>query len=95
MSLKERISYFWNVTLGVDIQEPQEDIETSTNPELAELKKSLERVKSLEEKSSNSSNNNKGGKRKSKVVETVVIDPKVVSKVAEKKKESTSKDIER
>ena len=96
MSLKERISHFWNVTLGVDIPE-QEDIETSSNPELAELKESLERVKALEEKATSKHNNGgkKGGKGKSKVVETVTIDPREVLKVSEMKKENASKDMER
>ena len=96
MNLKEKISYFWNVTLGVDIPE-QENIETSNNPELAELKKSLERIKTLEEKakSKNSNSGKKGGKGNTKIVETVVVDPRAISKASEMKKESIDKDIER
>ena len=97
MSLKEKLIHFWNVTLGEDIQE-QEDIETSNNPEYAELKKSLERVKVLEEKVTTSNNGKKGGKGnsgKSKVVETVEIDTSAVAKQEKAQKESTKNDIER
>ena len=96
MKLKEKLSYFWNVTLGADYTE-KENIEESENPEYAELKESLERVKTIEQNFNKSTSSNKGGKGnsgKNKIVETVVINPKVISKVAEAKKETVSKEAE-
>ena len=88
MNLKEKLSYFWNVTLGEDYQET-ENIQESDNPEYAELKKSLNRVQEIEEKYSKSDLKNKN-----KVVETVVINPKAIKKAAEINKEKEDKEIE-
>ncbi len=58
MSLKEKLSHFWNETLGVDCPE-EIDISDSQNPE---IKESLARVGNLEKKYQASSTSNKGGK---------------------------------
>ena len=90
MSLKEKLSYFWNVTLGEDYPEA-EDIEKSNNPEFAELKESLNRVQDIENKFSNSTASKKPVKEnKNKIVKTVVIDQKAAAKTAEAKKETKS-----
>ena len=90
MSLKEKLSYFWNVTLGEDYPEA-EDIEKSNNPEFAELKESLNRVQDIENKFSNSTVSKKPVKEnKNKIVKTVVIDQKAAAKTAETKKETKS-----
>ena len=96
MNLKEKLSYFWNVTLGEDYPQA-EDIEKSNNPEFAELKESLNRIQAMENKYSKPSGSNKVGKgnsEKNKIVETVVVNPKAVTKAVEANKENTSKEIE-
>lgn len=89
MNLKEKLSYFWNVTLGEDYPET-EDVEKSNNPEFAELKKSLNRIEEMENTYSKPASSSKGGKGnsgKTKIVETVAIDPKAVKAMANKAQE--------
>ncbi len=84
MNLKERLSHFWNDTLGVDCPE-QENIEESKSPEHEELIASLARVNALAEKYRVSSSP-KGGKGNSgKIVKTVVVDPRIAAKAASTK----------
>ena len=93
MKLKERLSHFWNVTLGEDYPE-MEDIEESNDPKYAELKESLERVNAMERKFNKPSTGKKGGK--GSIVENITVDEKNAAKVAEAKRESKeqSKEIE-
>ena len=80
MNLVKSLSHFWNVTLGVDCPE---ETKIEDNPEMEELKASLERIEKLEQKLSTTNNAGKGGKA-SKVVETVTVEPKLAKKVASK-----------
>ena len=93
MNLKERLSHFWNETLGEDYPET-ENIEESDSPEYAELKASLSRVQAIEEKFSKPSTGKKGGK--GSIVENVSVDEKAAAKVAEAKKgnKEQAKEIE-
>ncbi|MCI9177567.1 MAG: hypothetical protein HFJ28_03110 [Clostridia bacterium] len=96
MKLKEKLSHFWNVTLGADYIE-EIDIEKSTAPEMKELKESLNRIKFLEKRQEAVTSTLKGGKGNSeKVVETVVIDPRAVKAMADlaKAKQTVQKDGE-
>lgn len=93
MNLKERLSHFWNDTLGVDCPE-QENIEESQNPE---LKASLERVDNLEKKYYQaSSTSNKGGKGNSgkSIVEQVKVDSAKAMKQAKQVAESKGQKVE-
>ena len=85
MSVREKISYIWNVILGEDYPDEVE-IQSNGTIEMEELQESLRRVEEIEKKlNSTNGNAGKGGKSsKSKVVETVTIDPKAVKKMAEK-----------
>jgi len=98
MSIKEKFKYVWNVVLGPDYTDSV-DIEKSDDPNMKELKDSLNRVKTMEQGlSSSSSNNNKAGKGKSsKVVETVSIDLEAVkaAKVSAQKQQTAEKEQER
>ena len=93
MKLKERLSHFWNVTLGEDYPE-MEDIEESNDPKYAELKESLERVNKMENSFNKPSTGKKGGK--GSIVENVSVDEKAAAKVAEAKKgnKEQAKEIE-
>ena len=93
MKLKERLSHFWNVTLGEDYPE-MEDIEESNDPKYAELKEYLERVNAMESNFNKPSTGKKGGK--GSIVENITVDEKNAAKVAEAKRESKeqSKEIE-
>ena len=94
MKLKEKLSHFWNVTLGADYIE-EIDIEKSTAPEMKELKESLNRIKILENRQELATSTPKGGKGNSgKVVETVAIDPRAVKAMANlaKQKQAVQKD---
>lgn len=64
-------------TIFIDVDYPddeREDIEDSTNPKMAELKESLNRVDALERKFYVSTSSPKGGKGNSNVVEKVNVD---------------------
>ena len=88
MKLKERLSHFWNDTLGVDC--PDEiNILDSGRPEDEELKKSLARVDELEKKFKvSSSSSSKAGKGLNIEVEADT------SKAIEKAKQKTAKQKE-
>lgn len=94
MSILERLSYFWNETLGVDC--PDEiDIKTSTDPNYQELKESLQRVDEMESALYTTSGN-KGGKGNSNpVVEKVVINHEIAqeSKTQQPKEISEEREI--
>lgn len=92
MNLRERLSHFWNETLGVDCPET-ENIEQSNSPEYDELKASLSRVQAIEEKFSKPSTGPSTGKKggKGSIVQNVSVDEKAAAEVAEAKKETKSK----
>lgn len=83
MNLKEKLSYFWNVTLGEDYPET-ENVEKSNNPEFAELKESLNRIEEMENTYSKPASSSKGGK--GSIVQNVSVDEKAAAEVAEAKK---------
>lgn len=84
MKLKERISHFWNNTLGVDC--PDEiNILDSERPEDKELKESLARVDNLEKKFKASSSGKSGKGSGTKVVEKVETDTSKAIEKAEQK----------
>ena len=83
MNLRERLSHFWNETLGVDCPE-KVNIEKSNLPEYAELKASLSRVQAIEKNFSKPSTGKKGGK--GSIVQNVSVDEKAAAEVAEAKK---------
>lgn len=96
MNLKEKLSYFWNVTLGEDYPKT-EDVKKSKNPEFAELKKSLNRIEKMENtysKYSKPASSSKGGK--GSIVQNVSVDEKAAAEVAEAKKgnKEQAKEIE-
>lgn len=93
MNLKEKLSYFWNVTLGEDYPET-EDVKKSNNPEFAELKKSLNRIEEMENTYSKPASSSKGGK--GSIVQNVSVDEKAAAAVAEAKKgnKEQAKEIE-
>lgn len=90
MNLRERLSHFWNETLGVDCPET-ENIEQSNSPEYDELKASLSRVQAIEENFSKPSTGKKGS-----IVQNVSVDEKAAAEVAEAKKgnKEQAKEIE-
>ena len=94
MNLRERLSHFWNETLGVDCPE----IEQSNSPEYDELKDSLSRVQAIEEKFSKPSTGPSTGKKggKGSIVQNVSVDEKAAAEVAEAKKgnKEQAKEIE-
>ena len=94
MNLRERLSHFWNETLGVDCPE----IEQSNSPEYDELKASLSRVQAIEEKFSKPSTGPSTGKKggKGSIVQNVSVDEKAAAEVAEAKKgnKEQAKEIE-
>lgn len=87
MNLRERLSHFWNVTLGEDYPE-MENIEESNDSKYAELKESLERVNAMASNFNKPSTGKKGGKGgkggKGSIVENVSVDEKAAAKVAAK-----------
>ena len=87
MNLRERLSHFWNETLGVDYPE-KVNIEKSNLPEYAELKASLSRVQAIEKKFSKPSTGPSTGKKggKGSIVQNVSVDEKAAAEVAEAKK---------
>ena len=87
MNLRERLSHFWNETLGVDCPET-ENIEQSNSPEYDKLKASLSRVQAIEEKFSKPSTGPSTGKKggKGSIVQNVSVDEKAAAEVAEAKK---------
>ena len=93
MNLKEKLSYFWNVTLGEDYPETK-DVKKSNNPEFAELKKSLNRIEEMENTYSKPASSSKGGK--GSIVQNVSVDEKAAAEVAEAKKgnKEQAKEIE-
>lgn len=97
MNLRERLSHFWNETLGVDCPET-ENIEQSNSPEYDELKASLSRDQAIEEKFSKPSTGPSTGKKggKGSIVQNVSVDEKAAAEVAEAKKENKeqAKEIE-
>lgn len=97
MNLRERLSHFWNETLGVDCPET-ENIKQSNSPEYDELKASLSRVKAIEEKFSKPSTGPSTGKKggKGSIVQNVSVDEKAAAEVAEAKKgnKEQAKEIE-
>ena len=97
MNLRERLSHFWNETLGVDCTET-ENIEQSNSPEYDELKASLSRVQAIEEKFSKPSTGPSTGKKggKGSIVQNVSVDEKAAAEVAEAKKgnKEQAKEIE-
>lgn len=97
MNLRERLSHFWNETLGVDCPE-KVNIEESKLPEYAELKASLSRVQAIEEKFSKPSTGPSTGKKggKGSIVQNVSVDEKAAAEVAEAKKgnKEQAKEIE-
>ena len=95
MKLKERISHFWNDTLGVDCPD-EVNILDSERPEDKELRESLERIDNLEKKYEASiTSSAKGGKGSStKVVEKVETNTsKAIKKAEEKNAEQKDIDI--
>lgn len=100
MNLRERLSHFWNETLGVDCPETEntENIEQSNSPEYDELKASLSRVQAIEEKFSKPSTGPSTGKKggKGSIVQNVSVDEKAAAEVAEAKKgnKEQAKEIE-
>lgn len=87
MSLRERISHFWNDTLGVDCPE-EIDISASNNPDDKELQESLSRVDEIEKKYKVAlATSNKGGKSNSgkNIVEQVEVNSSKAIKQAEQK----------
>ena len=99
MSIKEKLSYFWNVTLGVDTQDVI-DIETSTDVKYKELKESLQRVNEMERKLDASNKTGKSGKSSKDVVQKVDIDYKTIKQAVERVnsnniKAKNEKDIEK
>lgn len=97
MNLRERLSHFWNETLGVDYPE-KVNIEKSNLPEYAELKASLSRVQAIEKKFSKPSTGPSTGKKggKGSIVQNVSVDEKAAAEVAEAKKgnKEQAKEIE-
>lgn len=97
MNLRERLSHFWNETLGVDCPE-KVNIEKSNLPEYAELKASLSRVQEIEKKFSKPSTGPSTGKKggKGSIVQNVSVDEKAAAEVAEAKKgnKEQAKEIE-
>ena len=99
MNLRERLSHFWNETLGVDCPET-ENIEQSNSPEpeYDELKASLSRVQAIEGKFSKPSTGPSTGKKggKGSIVQNVSVDEKAAAEVAEAKKgnKEQAKEIE-
>lgn len=87
MNLRERLSHFWNETLGVDCPE-KVNIEKSNLPEYAELKASLSRVQAIEKNFSKPSTGPSTGKKggKGSIVQNVSVDEKAAAEVAEAKK---------
>lgn len=87
MNLRERLSHFWNETLGVDYPE-KVNIEKSNLPEYAELKASLSRVRAIEKNFSKPSTGPSTGKKggKGSIVQNVSVDEKAAAEVAEAKK---------
>lgn len=96
MNLRERLSHFWNETLGVDC--PETENEQSNSPEYDELKASLSRVQAIEEKFSKPSTGPSTGKKggKGSIVQNVSVDEKAAAEVAEAKKgnKEQAKEIE-
>lgn len=92
MNLKEKLSYFWNVTLGEDYPE-EVNIEGSNLPEYAELKASLSRVQAIEKNFSKPSTGPSTGKKggKGSIVQNVSVDEKAAAEVAEAKKGNKEK----
>ena len=86
MKLKERLSHFWNDTLGVDYEE-EIDIENSQRPEDKELKQALEKVSELEKKYRIPNSSNGGKNAGKKIVEKVDVDNTKATEEAEKKAE--------
>lgn len=86
MKLKERLSHFWNDTLGVDYEE-EIDIENSQRPEDKELKQALGKVSELEKKYRISNSSNGGKNAGKKIVEKVDVDNAKATEKAEKKVE--------
>lgn len=97
MNLRERLSHFWNETLGVDYPE-KVNKEKSNLPEYAELKASLSRVQAIEKKFSKPSTGPSTGKKggKGSIVQNVSVDEKAAAEVAEAKKgnKEQAKEIE-
>ncbi len=97
MNLRERLSHFWNETLGVDYPE-KVNREKSNLPEYAELKASLSRVQAIEKKFSKPSTGPSTGKKggKGSIVQNVSVDEKAAAEVAEAKKgnKEQAKEIE-
>ena len=97
MNLRERLSHFWNETLGVDCPET-ENIEQSNSPEYNKLKASLSRVQAIEKKFSKPSTGPSTGKKggKGSIVQNVSVDEKAAAEVAEAKKgnKEQAKEIE-
>lgn len=85
MKLKERLSHFWNVTLGEDYPE-MEDIEESNDPKYAELKESLERVNAMESNFNKPSTGKKGGK--GSIVENITVDEKMLLKLQKQREKA-------
>ena len=87
MNLRERLSHFWNETLGVDYPET-ENIEQSNSPEYDELKASLSRVQAIEEKFSKPSTGPSTGKKggKGSIVQNVSVDEKLLLKLLKQKR---------
>ncbi|MBR1802369.1 MAG: hypothetical protein IJ777_00080 [Clostridia bacterium] len=80
MSLKEKLKYFWNVTLGEDYPtEKTLEQAIATDSSLKELAESQARLDKMEANYGNSGK--KGGKGNSKIVETVVISPEAVKQI--------------
>lgn len=92
MNLRERLSHFWNETLGVDYPET-ENIEQSNSPEYDELKASLSRVQAIEEKFSKPSTGPSTGKKAEKAVlyRMYLLMKKLLLKLLKQKKETKSK----
>ncbi len=84
MKVKERISHFWNETLGIDCPE-EINILDSQRPEDQDLKESLARVDDLEKKyKASSTGSSKGGKGQV-IVEKIEVDSTKATKQAEQK----------
>lgn len=92
MNLRERLSHFWNETLGVDCPETK-NIEQSNSPEYDELKASLSRVQAIEVKFSKPSTGPSTGKKAEKAVlyRMYLLMKKLLLKLLKQKKETKSK----
>ena len=91
MNLIEKLTYFWNVTLGIDCPDEVE-IESDGSILAEEWEKSLERVGEMEKKFTSTSNKaGKGGKSNKLDVPTVTIDTKAVEKAQKSKAQKASK----